>query len=242
MTWRLGWYGGRRSDGGTIKRTRPNPIGPPSATATGGQAQQPTGQKPGARHGGPSRITDIHGAVTTKYNQVFMLCDGQGDIVPDDHGYGLYFRDMCYLDQLELRLCGQRPIPLLADASKGSQAVFELTNPHLRLLDGRPLPKERLSIRRSYMLHHRVTMQLEVHNLDRVPVALEVEMALGSHFQDMLVIRGFLKEPMKRGTLYDPEMKGRKLTFRYDGADHHHRTTTIEFKPKPDEVHGGQVL
>ena len=61
-----------------------------------------------------------------------MLANSVGDICPKDHGYGMYFRDMCYLDQMELRLQGQPGVPLLADASAGNQAVYELTNPRLR--------------------------------------------------------------------------------------------------------------
>src|SRR5438094_5692162 len=91
-----------------------------------GQAQ---GQKPGIKYGSASSISDIHGAVTTKYNQVFMLTDQRGDILPDNHGFGLYFRDMRYLNHLELHLGQQHAISLLADAGKGSESVFELTNP-----------------------------------------------------------------------------------------------------------------
>src|SRR6185312_12420102 len=76
-----------------------------------------------------TRISDIRQATTTKYNQVFLLTNDAGDILPQNHGFGMYFRDTCFLDQMELRLQGEFGVPLLSDASTGDQAVFELTNP-----------------------------------------------------------------------------------------------------------------
>ena len=88
-----------------------------------GQAQ---GQKPGIKYGSASSISDIHGAVTTKYNQVFMLTDQRGDILPDNHGFGLYFRDMRYLNHLAARAHGRvystKPVtlgPLVAFILRG---------------------------------------------------------------------------------------------------------------------------
>lgn len=199
------------------------------------QQQRPQGQKPGIKHGSASSISDIHGAVTTKYNQVFMLTDQRGDILPDSHGFGLYFRDMRYLNQVELRLGQQHAISLLADAGKGSESVFELTNPQMRLSNGHTLPKERLSIRRSYSLHRGVTQCLAVRNLDRQEVAFDLSLTFASDFSDMLVIRGFLPGPEKRGTIHSPRMKRKELMLAYDGADKHQRTTTIHLSSTPDE-------
>lgn len=201
------------------------------------QQEHSQGLKPGIKHGSASGISDIHGAVTTKYNQVFMLTDERGDILPDSHGFGLYFRDMRYLDHLELRLGNQHTISLLADAGKGSECVFELTNPQMKLSGGRTIPKERLSIRRSYTLHHAVTHCIAVRNLDREEVAFDLTLIFASDFDDMLVIRGFLPGPEKRGTVHPPQMKGKTtLLLAYDGADKHQRTTAIEFSPAPDET------
>src|SRR5690348_7819440 len=203
---------------------------------------QTRGQKPGAKHGGPSHISDIHGAVTTKYNQVFMLCANTGDMIPDRNGSGLYFRDMCFLDHLELLLSGQHAISLLADAGEGSQAVFELTNPQIELADGRTLPKERLSIKRAYTLHHQINQTIDVHNLDREDVAFDLALRFGSGFQDMLVIRGFLRPPVKRGTICAPAVENSAVTLEYDGADGHARTTALRFSPAPAELRGDTAV
>lgn len=174
-----------------------------------------------------TRISDIRRATTTKYNQVFLLTNDAGDILPQDHGYGMYFRDMCYLDRMELRLQGELGVPLLADASAGYQAVFELTNPSLRLPDGRTLSKERLSVRRVIALRENLTQTVEIHNLDQVGVELDAELRFASHFADMFTIRG--APPEERGALRPPETHRDKVILEYDGADKHKRTTRLAF-------------
>src|SRR5690348_5970067 len=56
------------------------------------------GEKAVLKHGRAALISDIRGAVTTKYNQIFLLTSESGDILATDQGYGLYFRDTRYLD------------------------------------------------------------------------------------------------------------------------------------------------
>ena len=181
-----------------------------------------------------THISDIRQATTIKYNQVFLLTNGTGDILPKEHGYGMFFRDMCYLDQMELRLQGELGVALLSDASQGYQAVYESTNPSLKLPDGRALSKERLSLRRVFSLHENLTQTIEINNLDQVAVAFEVELRYASHFTDMFTIRG--NKPGKRGKLLAPRAHHASVTLEYDGADHHKRTTTLKFSPAPDAL------
>ncbi len=181
-----------------------------------------------------THISDIRQATTTKYNQVFLLTNGAGDILPKDHGYGMFFRDMCFLDQMEMRMQGKLGIPLLSDASQGYQAVYELTNPSLELPDKHTLSKERLSVRRVFSLHENLTQTIEINNLDQVAATFEVELRYASHFTDMFTIRG--NKPGKRGKLLPPKMRHAGVTLEYDGADHHKRTTTLKFSPKPDAI------
>ncbi|HEU5439030.1 MAG TPA: glycogen debranching N-terminal domain-containing protein, partial [Ktedonobacterales bacterium] len=202
------------------------------------QPGQLVGQKPGIRQSGTPHISDISGAITTKNNQVFMLTASTGDIIAGDNGQGLYFRDMRYLDQMEMLLGDQHAISLLADASLGSQSIFELTNPHMLLPNGYELPKERLSIRRTYDLRSEITQTIEITNLDRVEVSFRLSLLFDTHFDDMLVIRSFLAGPGKRGTLYGPQFTADTITLAYDGADQHHRSTRIQCVPKPTEIQG----
>ncbi len=186
-----------------------------------------------------THISDIRHATTVKYNQVFLLANGSGDILPQDHGFGMYFRDMRYLDQMELLLQGEHGVPLLSDASAGHDAVFELTNPSLRLSGGHTLAKERLSVRRAWSLHGELTQTIEVRNLDQSPVTLDVQLLFASHFIDMFTIRG--AQPGERGTLRDPAVRRARVTLAYMGADKHERSITISFSPTPDTLDGQQA-
>lgn len=182
---------------------------------------------------------DIRNAVTTKYNQVFLLTDQTGDVNPQDHGYGLYFRDTQYLDQWQMRLNGQRAIPLLSDAARGDESRIELTNPELQLGEGERIAKEHISVRRVQSLHHQIRDTLTLRNMAQEPIAFDLTVTYGSHFTNMFTVRGAPEG--ERGTLHDPRVKGGKLILAYDGADKHLRTVTISFSTRPASIEGGTV-
>jgi glycogen debranching enzyme len=184
-----------------------------------------------------TRLADIRSAVTTKHNTVFLLTDPNGDIAAGMNAFGLYFRDMCFLDQLDLRLNGQPLISLLQDAEAGSACVFELTNPAIDLGNDQSVPKERLGIRRAYTIGDHITHDIEIRNNDQQAFDLKATVALSAQFWDMFTIRG--TPPGKRGTLYPPKAEGDKVSFVYEGADRHRRTTTITFAPAPDTIDNG---
>lgn len=186
-----------------------------------------------------THISDIRNAMTIKHNQVFALTNSAGDILPEDHGFGMYFRDMRYLDQLELRLQGEHGVPLLADASAGHESVFELTNPVLHLPDGKTVPKERLSIRRVFSVQKGLTQTIELRTLGQAQVELDLDLVFASHFTDMFTIRG--SQPGRRGETHAPAVRQGHVTLAYDGADKHRRTTTIAFSPKPDALNECQA-
>jgi glycogen debranching enzyme len=215
--------------------TRPHPGH--DSNEQGSQTEQ-SGTHPGG-FDYSTHIADIHQATTIKQNQVFLLTNDAGDVLPRDYGYGLYFRDMCYLNQLELRLQGELGVALLADASAGSCGCFELTNPELHLPDGRTLAKERLSIQRAFSLQEDITHSVTIRNLDQVDVALDVTFGYASTFIDMFTIRG--AQPGARGTLRAPAVHNGTVTLAYDGADQHTRTTSITFSIEPDELDGGKA-
>lgn len=193
-------------------------------------------QRPGAPDTEPALVQDIREAVTCKHNQIFMLTSDTGDIVPDEHGFGLYYRDTQYLDQLELRIAGNRTISLLANAESGSRARFQITNRDI-LLDGAILVKENISVQREYALDEQMRQHLSVANMGRKPVQFDLTMHFASHFTNMFVVRG--AQYGKRGTLYPPQVIGGDLLLAYDGADGHHRAVSIHFDPQPDALKNG---
>lgn len=182
---------------------------------------------------------DIRNAVTTKYNQVFLLTNQTGEVDPDERGYGLYFRDTQYLDEWRMHIRGQQLIPLLSNAMRGDESRMELTNPTLSLANGQRLEKERLSIRRIQSLRHKIQDTLTLRNMAREPIKFDLTFTYGSHFTNMFTVRG--SPPGERGTLHEPKVKGGKLVLAYDGADKHIRTVTVSFSTLPASIEGGTV-
>jgi glycogen debranching enzyme len=190
--------------------------------------------------GGSPFVRDIRHAVTTKYNQVFLLTDESGNITREDSGYGLYFRDTKYLNRWELRVAGHYPIMLLADASNGYESRLELTNPTLQLDDAHTVPKEQLSIRRVQELRHELTDTITVRNMSQEGLEVDLSLHFGSQFEDMFTIRG--AQPGKRGSLRPPKLHSDRVELVYDGADEHRRSVSIAFGRKPQALENDHAV
>lgn len=218
--------GGRNQDGRNRRDTHEN-----------GHAHDAQAQPLNVSEAASAR--DIRNAITTKYNQVFLLTNQVGDVEPENHGYGLYFRDTQYLDTWQMRICAQRAIPLLSDASHGDESRLELTNPELTLADGQRIAKEHISIRRVQSLRHQIRDTLTLRNMTQHPIQFDLTFTYSSHFTNMFTVRG--SSPGQRGTLHGPRVKGRQVILAYDGADQHMRTVTISFSSAPSSIAEGTV-
>jgi glycogen debranching enzyme len=170
--------------------------------------------------------------VVAKQGSLFLLSTDTGDILAHSD-QGLYFHDMRYLSASRLRLSGQPPVSLLADAGEGHRAVFELTNLDLCDASGAArVRKETLRVRRERSLGGDYTEVISVQNYAPETAQFDLELRYEADFADMFVVRGM--HPGKRGRLHPPRWRGSTLTFRYDGADGHTRTASLRFSPAPD--------
>src|SRR5918911_262435 len=177
--------------------------------------------------------------VVAKQGGLFLLSTDDGDIQADSD-QGLYFHDMRYLNAETLRLDGRPPVSLLADASEGHCALFELTNPDLEADTGEVrVRKEALGIRREKCLGDDYTEVITIQNYVPGTTEFSLQLRYEADFADMFVVRGM--HPGQRGRLHAPSWHGSKLTFRYDGADGHERTATLHFSHAPDVRHGGEL-
>lgn len=184
------------------------------------------------KHGSSSLLGDISGVVTIKYDKVFALTSDTGDISPTGKGHGIYFRDTCYLDRMEL-LVGDKPATsLLSDTGQGFESKFELTNAEIKDKNGERISKETLSIQRTYSLKDQIKEQIIVQNMRDKAVQTELTLTFGGKFQNMFEVRG--AGPGKRGNLHPPRWEEGELVFEYDGADKHKRKTSIKLDPMPD--------
>ncbi len=190
--------------------------------------------------GVPSVVQSIAHAIVIKDDNLFFLAPRGGEIPPvKGHGFGLYYRDCRYLNRYELTVGNVHPEPLAATAEPGSRALFQLTMPDMRGLDGQSIHRETIGVRWERMLERRDPALIEtitIQNLGRAPVELPLALTFGSNFEDLFMVRGLM--PKKRGTMYAPMWNDGCLFFSYCGADEISRAVTIHFSPVPDKQTG----
>ena len=190
--------------------------------------------------GVPSVVQSIAHAIVIKDDNLFFLAPRGGEIPPvKGHGFGLYYRDCRYLNRYELTVGNVHPEPLAATAEPGSRALFQLTMPDMRGLDGQAIHRETIGVRWERMLERRDPALIEtitIQNLGRARVELPLALTFGSNFEDLFMVRGLM--PKKRGTIYAPIWKDGCLFFSYCGADEISRAVTIHFSPAPDKQTG----
>jgi len=196
------------------------------------------------QHGRASITSSVADAVVVKHDELFFLCDRNGDVPFDPaHGLGLYYHDCRYLDGYELRVGGKQGERLTSGAGQGFWATFELTNPDLESDDGRRIDKESLGIRWERTLDTdaralRDTIALTNFSLDAVHVPVAIR--LRARFDSVLGVRG--ADQKQRGTLHPPCWRGGVLEFRYDGADGIRRTMRASFDPPPARADGAAAV
>ncbi|PZR63266.1 MAG: amylo-alpha-1,6-glucosidase [Chloroflexi bacterium] len=220
-------------------------------TAPGTRTDQPTGDRPplnGSSSNGrddrkqqvltktqSSFVRSISDAVVIKDGEPFFLCPPNGQIPTDGkHGYGLYLHDTRFVSGYEVRILGIAPDSLAATAAAGTTAILELTNPEIRLENGRMIGKDRLAIRWTRALDGSTAElhdTLAVHNYDTDDVTLCVRLEFAAGFRDIFEIRGLLKSPP--GVEEKPAWDGDELAFRYRGTDKVHRSLIASFEPAP---------
>lgn len=95
---------------------------------------------------------EIRHPLLLKANDLVLLTRQDGGIPRDIPGFGLVYRDTCFLSAYELRLHGTAPLLLMASDEEGIATGITLTNQHLSTADGRPVPDHELSLRRTVLV------------------------------------------------------------------------------------------
>ncbi len=153
------------------------------------------------------------------------------------HGFGLYYHDCRYLNGYELKLADARLNVLVSDAAQGFAAVFEMTNPELQIGEGEHIEKDTIGIRWDRVIdgdHHTLLDSFTLQNYGSEQIEFPIALAFQAEFEDVFAVRGLL--PRRPGTLHPPEWMPDALCLSYTGADHVHRTLTIQFDPPPTDT------
>lgn len=173
---------------------------------------------------------DIRHALLLKANDLVLLTREDGTIVQEAPGFGLFYRDTCYLGTYVLRLNGTAPLLLMSSDSEGMSAQIDLTNRQLLTVNGCPIADHKLSLRRTLSLLCDEPIFIDTINIqnfscDRVVFPLSLEFA--TTFESMFVLRG--APAGKRGRMQAPEWDQTALRFSYEGADDVRRTLLVDF-------------
>jgi glycogen debranching enzyme len=186
-------------------------------------------------------VVSLTDAIVLKDESVFLIGLRDGTIpAVGRHPLGLYLDDCRHLSGHELRIAGVTPRLLVASAPTGAAAVHELTNPDVKLPDGRLLQLQTLQVRLERRLHAEGRLRERVHLRlhGREPVDLELEVTLAADFRPMFAIRDIVDlEPAP----VDVEAIEDGLRFAATTSDGVRRTTSVFADRTPTAVVGGTL-
>jgi glycogen debranching enzyme len=175
-----------------------------------------------------------------KHGDTFAVFNPFGDMVggsgsPD----GLYHDDTRYLSQLELRLNGDRPLLLSANAGEDNALLtVDLANPDTADADGGALHRELIYVnRRQFVWQGAYHELLLVRNFDRDPHVVTLSLRFASDFADVFEVRG--QKRAKRGRRSAECLSPDSVVLRYRGLDGVERDTSLRFEPAPDRLDTG---
>ena len=174
---------------------------------------------------------DVRHPLMLKSGDLALLTREDGEIVEAVPGFGLFYRDTCYLASYALRLHGTPPLSLMSSAREGIAAQLTLTNHALDTANGTRVPDHTLTLRRTFLLLDDDgpvwTDTIELTNYGQHPICLPLTLSLCIRFESMFRLRG--APPGRRGTLHRPAWEAGTLRFVYDGADAVRRTLLVGF-------------
>ncbi|HJU21428.1 MAG TPA: glycogen debranching N-terminal domain-containing protein, partial [Casimicrobiaceae bacterium] len=187
------------------------------------------------QHGRSSTTSSIAQALVIKNDEMFFLCETNGDVCFDaSNGLGLYYHDCRYLNGYELRIADAPTDRLASIAAEGSSATLVLTNRDLKTAGEDLLEKESVGIRwertldaAECALHDTIAFE----NFRVKAIRLPVTIRLRSRFEPLFVVRGAPQK--KRGKLEAPRWDRETLRFAYEGADNVRRSLSVVFEPNP---------
>ncbi len=175
--------------------------------------------------------TDLGRVEIAKHGNLYLLTDGQGDILQDGRGLGLYDLDTRILSTSVLRLNGQRLTLLRGPYATDDADTIQLTNPEPR---HNPRDKQShadnlahrdLSVTRTRKIDLGLHERLTIVNYSSTTQSIVVELGVAVDMADIFEVRGYQRPT--RGTLAPIELDGDTARFAYDGLDGLRRSTSV---------------
>jgi glycogen debranching enzyme len=158
----------------------------------------------------------------------FGIFDQWGDIHPHARKlHGIYHEGTRFLNRLELRINGQKPL-LLSSAIKENNQVLsvDLTNP---VFSDCNMPENTVHISRSQFIRNGVFYEeILLANYGPSRCALNLSLQFGSDFKDLFEIRGIDRKSKQPKCELLPGDE--KITFEYTGLDDITRRAEVKFE------------
>jgi glycogen debranching enzyme len=188
----------------------------------------------------PPPPLDIREVQTIKHDRVFLCCDRFGDIPKGNTAaLGLYFMDTRFLDQYELRIDGDQPIFLHAEADRNYSMLVETTQP-VSVLDPHGMPRtDNVSVSRHRWLERGMREQIRVRNFSSAKRRVRIELRFNADFLDLFEVRGWKRDAA--GEYLEPEVGDDSVTLAYEGLDGVKRTLEVTFSPRPRTLRGNRA-
>ena len=161
---------------------------------------------------------------------------------------GLYYHDTQFLSGFAMRVNGVAPILLSSNTEQNYVGTFQLTNAATTLPDGKFLPPQSLSIRRTRFLADGWRERIGILNCNTQPVTLRIELQFEATFRDMFAVRASVggNDPAYWDRYRRPEVASEVGLDPADGGirlvrlgrDGVRRTTDLASRPAPDVIEG----
>lgn len=175
--------------------------------------------------------TDLGGAPVLKRGDVFLLTNASGDMVPDEHGLGLYVGDTRVLSHLALEIDGGGLDVLRPDPGGADHGTIVLTNPDMSPDPGDepawvgPLGRRAFGIIRERHIDRGLQERLSLANYRGRPETPTIDLLFDADMADIFEVRGLVR--VRRGTFAPTEVRGDVAVFDYLGLDGRHRRTRV---------------
>ncbi len=167
-----------------------------------------------------------------RYGGVSVVSLASGDIdAGREPSTGIYHRDTRHLSALSLTLGGVSPV-LLDHSSSGTTHSAVFTNPSIRSsLRHEEIPAQALVVRRERVVSGGVCESITVSNYGHGPLTVPLQIAFDADFRDIFEVRGY--ERISERAAVTNEVGRDTVSWRYVGADHAIRASTLRFSPTP---------
>jgi glycogen debranching enzyme len=168
-----------------------------------------------------------------KHQESFFVADRAGDFPAHFEGeLGFYHEGTRHLRWLELRLLGDRPLILGAEASPSNDRILvALTNADIHT-EGDTIPCNTIYIDRLISLRApHLVEALTISSYHHRPCEVTLEIIFAADFRDVFEVRGMHRP--RRGDLLPEQRDDGRVRLSYRGLDDIVRFTDVRFEPPP---------